>query len=476
MASGTRQKSLNLLPSFLGNTTTKSGESVSITASPESLAQTLPISTFITTGTPVWRNFGELFYLLNCYYDNPVVQAIINIKAEAFANMRFKVKDLKSGEITPLNEYEDDNGVLNKLLSKPNPLQSTFEWLRQAKVNYEVFGESFTYASLPVAFEKNFTYEDITVLNNLPPYAIATVLTGNWLDATTKDEIIKNYVLTSFNGKKRILETNSVMHINNVNIKFDQNFTNGRSDLLALQKPISNIDYAYESRNVMIRKRGAQGAWTSEKKDEALGSMPLSDKEIEIVQESFSKYGLLEDQYQQIISPLPLKWQQTVMNVKQLMLFEEIESDAIAIAVSKGVPEDLVRYYIKKGGLAKENNASEKRLYDSTIIPEAVDFMIGLNNFFNTAELGIELIGSFDHLNILQEDKKEESETQKNKEATALSAFKIGAIKYNDYLAALNMPNDTEIGENRIWDLSPEQLNALGINKNTSQNGQENND
>ena len=433
---------------------------------------TMPSSTYISTGTPVWKNFSELIYLLNCYYDNPIVQAIINIKAEAFANMKFYVKDLKTKEIFPLEDYEADNGKLNDLLKQPSPLQSTFEWLRQFKVNREVFGNSYMYASIPVGWEKVFTYQDIAVINNLPPYCVAPVLTGNWLDATTKEEIISSYELSYFNGKKKALNPNTVLHLNNVNIKFDQNFTLGQSDLIALKMPITNIEKAYESRNVLINKRGALGILTSEMKDDVMGSLPLEEDQVAKVQDAFKKYGLMNDQYSQIISPMPLKYQKMAMSVKELMLFEEIESDAIAIAVAKGVPELLVKYYVK-GGTFENLDASEKRLYDSTIIPESKDDIIGLNNFLKTKEHGIELIGSYDHIKVLQGNKKEEAETNKINAEVAEKAFRSGAIKYSTYLQAMNLPEDNEIGEKRIWDLSQEQLSAIN---NVSSRNDLNND
>ena len=153
------------------------------------------------------------------------------------------------------------------------------------------------------------------------------------------------------------------------------------------------------------------------------------------------------------------------MTVKELMLFEEIESDAIAIANAYGVPELLAKYYLK-GSTFENLDASEKRLYDSTIIPESKDFMVSLNNFFKTAEHGIELLGSFNHLKVLQSNQKEEAETTKLNEQAAVSAFKIGAIIYNDYLRALDLPKDTSIGELRVWDLTAEQLQAIGIINN----------
>ena len=441
-------------------------DSITVSPSAKNALTLIPPSTFLTTGTPVWQNLSQLIYLLDCYYQNPVVNAIINIKAEAFANMRFKVKDLKTDEVIPLQKYDADGGKLRRLLTKPNPLQTGSEWLRQLKVNYEVFGNGFVYGMVPVGWENNFNYQDIQVMNNLPPYCVSPVLTGNWLTATKKEEIIKAYVLKNFNNINKELHPNSVMHFNNVNIRFDEDFTTGKSDLLALTKPITNITKAYEAKNVLIERRGPQGAWTSEKTDEAMGKIPMNDKEIIQVQEAFAKYGLMDDQYTQVISPMPLKFQKTGFSTKDLMLFEEIESDAIAICVSKGVPELLAKYYVK-GGTFENLNASEKRLYDSTIIPETEDFMLNFNHFFNTESLGIELIGSYDHLNILQSNKKEEAETTEKHSQVAERAFRSGAINYNAYLEAIGQPFDDSIGEMRIWDLKPEQRSAIGINMKT---------
>lgn len=421
-------------------------------------------SAFITTGQPVWRNFSELIYLLNCYYQNPVVNAVINIKAEAAANAKLFVKDLKNGEMRPLHSYDDDGGVLSRLLSRPNPLQSSKEWSIQNKVNYEVFGNSYCYASVPVGFEKSFGYEDISVINNLHPYLVAPILTGKWLDATELSEIVSGYEFTNLNGGKRMIPAQSVMHLNNINIELDSNFTQGKSKLIALKKPISNIDNAYESRNVLIRKRGALGILTSEKGDAVTGQVPLRDNEIESVQEAFRKYGLMEDQYQQIISPVPLKYQKMAMSVKELMLFEEVESDAVAVCNGLRVPELLVKYYIKNGTFENQD-ASEKRLYDSTIIPEEEKRVEALNHFLKLRDRDIELVASFDHLNVLQINKKEQAETKKLDQDTALAAFKVGAITYDQYLASFGMPTDPEIGSNRIWDLDDRQLYAIGINK-----------
>ena len=159
---------------------------------------------------------------------------------------------------------------------------------------------------------------------------------------------------------------------------------------------------------------------------------------------------------------MPMKYRQMAQKTKDLMLSEEISEGGIAICNSLRVPERLLPYYIQKGGLQSDNNVHEKRLYDSTIIPESKDFMIGLNNFLKTEETNIELLGTYNHLNVLQEDKKNAAEVTKINAEVAEVAFRSGAIIYNVYLASMGLPEDPEIGDLRIWSLDDKQLAAIG--------------
>jgi hypothetical protein len=432
----------------------------------------LGVSTaFVATGTPVFKNYKEALFPLRSYELNPIVQAVINIKADAFANLRFKIKDLRTGEEFDFEDIEklkfnDSAKELVELLSKPNPLQSTFEWLQQFKVNFEVFGNGYSYASIPVGFENRFTFKEIQVMNNLAPYCVRPVLTGKWLDATEKSEIISKYVFENIDGRMRDFNPNVIFHRNSINIKQDQNFTEGMSELIALYKPISNIDLAYESRNVLIKQRGALGMITPDSRD-ANGTVPLTPKAKEEVQEELEKYGTLEGQWQTIFTNQPLRYQKMAMSMSDLKLFEEIESDAIAVSNAKGVPVDLVRYHLNAGTF-NNMDTSWKMLYDATIIPETKDFMIGLNLFLKTKEHGLELIGSYDHVKVLQSNQKDEATTNNMNEKRALSSFKLGAITYGEYGEIANVPISDDMKDMRIWDLSPEQLSILGVNVATN--------
>ncbi len=423
-----------------------------------------------------WVNLSTSNYLQLAYLSNPVVNAVINILADAWANMKYKVRILKDDEIIALEDYDADGGKLKSLLLKPNPRESGFEWIKANRVNYGVFGNSFVYASVPIGAEiVGFDYQMISVLNNLPPANLKTVITGAWLEATEMDEIVKHYELTNIDSSITEIATNKVWHTNTNNIRLDENFTLGRSKLVALRDPISNIAGAYETRNVMIYKRGAIGFLSSEKAADGTGSIALDDREIDQVQKRMEIYGTMRDQYEHMILPLPMKYVRMAMSIKDLMVFEEIESDAVAISNAYGVPELLVKYYVK--GATFENIAtSERQLYDRTVIPDSKDFMFGLNNFFKTEESGIELLASFDHVAALQQNKKEESEVNSKNAETMRKAFFSGAVIYNDYLAALNLPDDPTIGLLRIWDLTPEQLLAIDAGKSPTQTTNTNSD
>jgi hypothetical protein len=375
--------------------------------------------------------------------------------------MKIQLREIETKEIidSKHKRYKEFKEFLN-LLKHPNPLQSTWEWLKFSSINLDLFGNSYDYFSVPVGSEKNFTYKDINVINNIYPYIIAPVLTGKWLDATSIDEIISAYEINMPNGLKRKILPNQILHLNYPNITLDASFTRGESKIKTLQKPLSNINAALESRNVLIRRRGALGAWTSDAKDPTLGVTPLTEAEKKEVQEDFKDYGMLEDQYLQIISRHPLKYQQTALPVKDLMLFEEIATDAIYIANQLGVPELLLKNYIQ-GTTFENQEKSVIRMYQDTTIPEANEKINAFNSYLKLSDYGVELYGSFDHVSILQKNIREQANAKSLDSKRLRDQFFAGAITYNQWLIGTGIQPDEKFGEKRIWDLTPEQIAVI---------------
>lgn len=420
---------------------------------------------------PTWITFTEDIDFLNCWISNPVLRAVLEIKARAKANMKLNIKDLKTGEyLQPGANLRPDAASLIKLLRKPNPLQTQAEWMFHREVNYGVFGNSYDYGTLPTGFNQ-FNYENVSSIKQLPPYLTSYALTGKYFDQTTIEGIISSYYVR-LAGMQRPFPVNQILHRSDTNIRFDNGFAKGVSKLIGLRKPLSNIEMAFESRNVIIKKRGALGIFTSDKKD-ANGIMPLLPKEIKDVQDTFANYGTLDDQYQYIISPIPIRYQKTTLTIKELQLFEEVASDAMLICNAFGVPEVLLKLYLE-GATFENQEASESRLYQGTVIPESDNDITALNSWLKTEENGLVIEGSFDHIPVLQKSEKDKAATYNIISQYQERLFMHGAITLAQWLISMDIPV-TDKDDIRVWDLSPAQLDViLARHKTTNTNNNEN--
>ena len=404
---------------------------------------------------PKWIRLKDTKDFENAYTYNPVVQSVINIKAKAKANVIWQVKAIDTGEL--LSEKENDKAVKKAyaLMRKPNPLQTSKEFMLHSSVYFDTFGNNFIYANSP--FEK-VDLLNVSTLINLPTQAISVKLTGKWLDQTELSDIIKEYKLKGAGGTGQIIATyrpDEVLLLNEVNITSEAPNIVGVSKLMALKAAISNIQISLEARNVLMQKRGALGIFTSDRKD-ATGAYPLLPQEKKEVQEEFDEYGIRKKQYQYIISRFPLKFQRTVMTVAQLMLFEELSSDTILICNSFGVPEILAKNYLK-GTTYENQDKSERRLYSGAVIPETESYARGLNDLLKTEQYGIELYPSFDHIAVMQDDEKEKSEVEKNRSATYKEKFIHGACTYNEWRLASG-DEAVDWGDVRIVEMTPEDI------------------
>jgi len=404
-----------------------------------------------------WIGYGNDLEFLSAFERNPVLRAIIEIKAKAKSNLIFRIYDTKAKEYIDLDRTRRPD-LLNliKILRRPNPLQSYSEWQLLSEVNYSIFGNAYDYGTLPDGFTE-LNYQTITSIKQLPPYLMGYDLTGRYFDQTTLEGIINKYYLSLPTGKKEI-EPGQIFHRNDVNIKFDQDFIRGSSKLIGLTMPLTNIEKAFESRNVIIRKRGALGVFSSNLTD-GTGTFPLMDEHMVKIQEDFKKYGTLEEQYQYMFLRYPMNYTATTLNVDELKLFEEVSADAMLVCNAFGVPEILLKLYLS-GATFENQEASERRLYQSTVIPETKNQLEYFNNWLKTDEGNIRIDATWDHIPVLQADKKNEAETKKSTSTYMERLWLQGAITHNEWLFSVGLPQYPG-GDIRIWDLTAEQLAVI---------------
>jgi len=378
-------------------------------------------SSQVLTGRPEFLSPDE-WDAYNVYITTPQLYAVIQRRGYLLASGKWKHYKRVGDKVEEILDSE----IVN-LLENPNPLMKGNDLIRQWNENKCVFGNNYEYVM------RAFSSALPSVLNNLPPAQIQIDVTGKVWKQTKIEDIIKQYRLVS-GVDEDLFEPSEINHSRVVNGK---NAIKGESPMVPLFMPISNIRGAYGFRNVLINKKGALGILSSNAKD-ASGGIPLEDKErIRLNAEYQRLYGIEDGQINTIMTSAALSWQAMTFPTKDLMLFEEIDDDFLAIIDNYGMNANL--FSRSKGATFENLSEGMKQAYQSTIIPEAEELALNRTELFKLKERGEWLELDYSHIPALQENLKEKAETSKA-QAEALSiASHDGIITDEQYAEAIGV-------------------------------------
>lgn len=370
--------------------------------------------------------FRDIDYL-RAFLDIPEVNAVIGTKATFTSNGHLKVVNDKL--------EEQVNDPINKLLKNPNWFQAQKEFMMQSTLFHEIYGNEYIYSLTPIGLTQS-----IKALFTLPP----NLVTPKYLDQQpfflfdkTPDNV--KYVYKDGSGREVPIDGSSIIHLNDNRVAIrsvnDNLLLKGESKLRSLAPVINNMRLAYESRGVILKNRGADGALTNDSFDK-IGAVPLTEEETEDLQKKFaSNYGTLNGQSQIIISNKALKWvQMGVKNPEQLGLFQETEDGMYKLVDAFGMKIDL--FARTKGATFENQKQAEKECYLSTIIPEANERAYALNQkYFPDGKNKI--ICDYTHLLIFQEDLKAKADVLNTMIQALSKAYQDQIITIDEYKAEL---------------------------------------
>jgi Phage portal protein len=375
----------------------------------------------------------------------PPVNAIINRKAQAYINGKTWVLNT-SGKAKGKEATSVEAKKLQALFKKPNPLQSWKQFEAQGYIYQQLFGFTIVLPIKPIGFKDNI---DATALWNIPPSMVDIEETNKLFYQTDTKGIIKQIVL-KYKGARTILNVEDIYIMKDFTPSFCS-LVIPDSRIHALELPINNIIGAYESRNVLINYRGALGILSQDPGNGQFGSLPMTDGQKELLQNELRRYGLKEQQWQFIITSAALKWQQMGVATKDLMLFEEIEADTMAICDSYTYPYQLMSS--ASGTTFSNLNEGKKLLYQDATMPEAESMYEQWNQFFNTDAYGLIIDKDYSHVAVLQEDKLQSAQARKALDDALTIEFQNGLITLDDWLEKLGedpLPNG--LGQVRATD------------------------
>lgn len=366
------------------------------------------------------------------YHSIPQLKTIIGKKKAMFANVVPVLKDANGKPIE--NKMADD---FYKMIYSPNVMQSFNEFLENQMEQLDVYGNQFTYKNKPSSLQ---TFP--SALWNISPSYMRPVTTGKVFDQVNKADIISGYEYQE-NNIKKIYTPDDIMYMRHNSL---DNPIIGTSPLKFLKHPLSNIDGAYKFRNVLINEKGAIGILSSGNNKDAMGAIPLRKEERERIENAHRKnYGISDEQMKLLITEANLSWTPMSFPTKDMMLFEEVAEDTLVLIDHFGMNVNL---FASKNATFENVTASIKQVYADTIQPYADKYFQSLSNFLMIEKIfgkGAYIEPSYEHLKVLQENKKEGADLFKSNVDSVKQLVDTGILDVNQANIVLNNMSSIEV-------------------------------
>jgi phage portal protein BeeE len=386
---------------------------------------------------PAWLSLIDVHDFRKAVAENPVLNGCISILANAAANGKKYLVDLKGKEV-PWDSGKTGVKQARKLfIDRPNPLQSVKEFNYERAYMFFTFGNNYVYLNNPLDSYKTDIMSVQTMIN-LPSEWVSVRQTGRIYDQINLEGIIEKYALTNTNPVREFLP-DRVIHFNDLNTSDVGNSIMGSSRLQVLKYPITNTQLAFEAMNVILKSRGMQGIIKANNKDATGTQIPLNKSAKDEIDATFkSEYGLKESQKQYLISYTDIDFIKTIMNSEELGIYKEFSNNAMIISNTFGVPPELYKTYIS--GATFENQVQAvRRLYQDTTIPYCENEDQYYTERLGLRDYGLELRTDFSHVQALQEAFKEKATALSMNANTAEKGYNSGIITRNQYLQLLDM-------------------------------------
>ena len=352
---------------------------------------------------PTWVDTDKPYDL---YIQIPELRTVINKRAIMMSSGIPKLCDLDGNPV-------EKHWMLD-LINKPNPTQSWSDVMYSLSVNDGLFNNSFAYCP-----KRSFNVRNL--LLPLPSNKIKIVGTGKYLDQIETDGLIKEFQFWYDNKKKENLSVEDVIYLNTPD---GINLLNPINRIDTLKYPLSNIMSQYNKRNVILENMGAIGILSSKKSDMG-GSLPMTAEERDEIQQDW----VSRNKDKLVMTEADVNWTPMSYPTKDLMLFEELTEDKMAIIDAYGLS-----YYLfsqAKGSTFTNVKEGMKMSYQDTIIPETNQMYSTISHQLGLIDEALYLKADFSHIPVLQDDINAEASAM-NLRADAVNKILLSGIELSD--------------------------------------------
>lgn len=356
--------------------------------------------------------------LKKVYLAIPHLRAVIDKKAELFANGIAQVVDIDNDG----NETVNTDHEANKVLEQPNYLQNMKGLMFMTMVYKCITGDAFIKPVYKVGYDvRNLSKLWVIAYND---FKIHTHKENILLTQEAK-QFIKAYEFwTDPQQHFKITDPKDLIHFRD----YGTSYSEGTSKISSLREPIQNIHKALVARGILASRQGGIGILSKDARSNEL-AIPMMDQDKKDLRTEVNKYGYGREKGAIIVTDQPLKYQSMVFSARDLMLHEEVKDSFMSICDAYGIDQETFNSDSKYSS----KDIADKNNYQNTIIPEWQDFADGLTNSLGLLKEKKRIRIDYSHIQVLQTDKKNEEETKKMKSERLLQELDRNIITLDDY-------------------------------------------
>jgi phage portal protein BeeE len=355
-----------------------------------------------------WRLFIEI----------PELRAVIDKRASMMASNIPCLYDMSGEKV-------ESHWILD-LIKTPNAVQSWSDVIYSLSVQDALYSNVFAYAP-----QRSFDIRNLIV--PLPADKVEIYLSGKKLKQMDSEDLITKFKFQYDDDSKELIDWTDMLYLNTND---GMNIIKPISRVDSLKYPLSNLKAQYHKRNVLLENIGAIGILSTQSNDMG-GAIPMTPEEKKAIQKDWYKRS--KDEL--IITESNVDWKPMSYPTKDLMLFEELTADKLAIIDAYGLNANI--FSSERGTTFNNVKESIKMCYTDTIIPETQSMYDSIMKQWGLSD-EYYLKADFSHLPSLQEDEEAKANVQKTKAETLEKIQAMGVQLSEEEIRVLTDLNNEE--------------------------------
>jgi hypothetical protein len=342
------------------------------------------------------------------FLDIPELRAVIDKRASMMSSNVPILYD-KDGNVVEQHWFLD-------MVNSPNPVQSWADVVYSLSVNDALYSNAFGYCP-----KRSFDIRNLFV--PLPSNRIQIDTSGKMLKQMDEGGMITRFKFRYDDDQLEIVELEDMVYLTTTD---GMNLIKPTSRIDSLKYPLSNIKASYHKRNVLLENIGAIGILSAQKSDLG-GAIPMTPEEKTAIQKDW--YNRSKDEL--LITESQVNWTPMSYPTRDLLLFEELTADKLAIIDAYGLNYNL--FSSESGSTFSNVRDSIRMVYTDTIIPETQQMYDTMAHQLGLAKDGYYIKADFSHLPVLQDDEQTKAAADKTKAETYNILLRDGVITTEQY-------------------------------------------